>query len=82
MIHECYTKRARKGRATTRDDGKKKYKWGYDYTLTEHQIENALDTISTELGYVPGEYPFEQGWRENGVTSKMVLAFAMKHDVI
>ena len=44
MIHECYTKRARKGKATTRDDGKKKYTWGYNYTLAEHQIENELDT--------------------------------------
>ena len=82
MIHECYTKRARKGKATTRDDGKQKYKWGYDYTLTEDQIEEEFDTLFTELGYVPGEYPFEKGWREDGVTSKMVLAFAKKHDVI
>ena len=41
-----------------------------------------MDTIFTDLGYVSGEYPFEKGWREDGVTSKMVLAFAKKHDVI
>ena len=41
-----------------------------------------MDTIFTDLGYVSGEYPFEVGWREDGVTSKMVLAFARKHDVI
>ena len=82
MIHECYTKRARKGRATTRHDGKLKYAWGYNYALTEDQIEAELDTIFTELGYVSGEYPFEVGWRGDGVTSKMVLAFAMKHEVI
>ena len=28
MIHECYTKRAKKGRATTRHDGKLKIRMG------------------------------------------------------
>ena len=82
MIHECYTKRAKKGKATTRHDGKLKHEWGRNHALTEDEIEAELDTIFTELGYVSGEYPFEVGWREDGVTSKMVLAFAKKHDVI
>ena len=55
---------------------------GYVHTLTEDQIEEELDTIFTELCYVPGEYPFEKGWREDGVTGNMVLAFAKKHDAI
>ena len=78
MIHECYTKRAKKGKATKIHDGKKKYTWGYNHALTEDQIEAELDTIFTDLGSVSGEYPFETGWRQDGVTSKMVLAFARK----
>ena len=63
-------------------NGRKKVKWGYVPSLTEDEIEEQLDTIFTDLGYVSGEYPFEKGWREDGVTSKMVLAFAKNHDVI
>ena len=84
MIHECYTQRARKGNATTTttEYGRAKYKWGYVHTLTEDQIEEELDTIFTGLGYVPGEYPFEKGWREDGVTGKIALVFAKKHNVV
>lgn len=82
MIHECYTKRSKKGsRTIDEDDGRVKVKWGYCYTLTEQEIEAELDTIFAELGYTPGEYPYEKGWREDGVTSKMVLAFAKKHRI-
>ena len=41
-----------------------KRKNGYVHAMTEEQIEKELDTIFTELGYVPNEYPFEKGWRE------------------
>ena len=34
MIHECYTKRARKGRRRV-EDGREKVKWDYYDTLTE-----------------------------------------------
>ena len=49
MIHECYTKRA-KGQAIF-EEGRKKTKHGYNYSLTEEQIEAELDAIFTELGY-------------------------------
>ena len=63
------------------EEGRKKVKRGYTHTLTEEPIEEELGTIFTELGYAPGEYPFENGWREDGVTGHMALAFAKKYNI-
>jgi hypothetical protein len=42
------------------------------------QIEAELDKIFAEL-HAEGEFPFESGWREEGVTSVMLLAYAKRH---
>ena len=74
MLHSCHVKRPsgadqRKG-------------------ITEHRpvfrpeaIEKMLDEIFEELGYEEGKYPFERGWREDGATSEMVLAYCQRHQL-
>jgi hypothetical protein len=74
MLHSCHVKRPsgadqRKG-------------------ITEHRpafrpeaIEEMLDQIFKKLGYEEGKYPFERGWREDGATSEMVLAYCQRHQL-
>ncbi len=42
------------------------------------QIEAELDKIFAEI-HAEGEFPFERGWREEGVTSAMLLRYAEVH---
>ena len=78
MMHECFTTRRT---IKVWEEGRPKRKSGYVHAMTEEQIEKELDLIFTELGYVPNEYQFERGWREDGCTSKMILKFAAKHNI-
>ena len=34
-----------------------------------------LDACFTDLGYTEGNYPYEAGWRQDGVTAKMIKRF-------
>jgi hypothetical protein len=45
---------------------------------TLEQIESDLDEIFAEV-HRSGEYTFEHGWREDGVTSVMLLAHTKRH---
>ena len=49
--------------------------------MTEKEIEDELDLVFDELQYKGDEYPFERGWREDGCTSKMILAFCKNHNI-
>jgi hypothetical protein len=42
------------------------------------QIEAELDKVFAQV-HVEGELPFERGWREEGVTSAMLLRYAEMH---
>jgi hypothetical protein len=46
--------------------------------FSREEIAAELDSIFGELHKV-GEFPFETGWREEGVTSAMLLRYAEKH---
>ena len=79
MLYASFVKRNKK---RVIENGRTKLKSFYEHVLTEEQIERDLDRIFVELGYVAEEYPYESGWREDGCTTKMVLAFCRKHDII
>ena len=69
MIRECFLKRH--GRQHS-----------YRPVMDDEAIESQLEHIFQELGYEDNEYPFEQGWRHDGCTSKMILEFCRLHDII
>ena len=50
--------------------------------MTEEQVEAELDKVFVELGYLPNEFPFDRGWREDGCTSRMVLRFCEIHSIV
>ena len=79
MLHESFTKRRNQHKVY--ENGRWKYKTGYTYSMSEKEIEDELDLVFDELRYKGGEYPFEKGWREDGCTSKMILAFCKKHNI-
>ena len=49
-----------------------------DEEMTVEEIIAELDMCFEELGYTAGEYPFEHGWREDGVTADMVVKFSLR----
>ena len=46
--------------------------------MSVEEIGKELDKCFEELGYKDNEYPFEHGWREDGVPGKMVVQFAKR----
>ena len=79
MLHSCFLRRSRK---RVEENGRTKFKSCYAHVMTEEDIERDLDVIFQELGYVECEYPFENSWKTDGCTSKMILAFCRKHHII
>ena len=79
MLHESFTKRGAEVKIW--EDGRPKWKLGYQRRMTEEQIEAELDSIFLKLEYSADEYPFEKGWREDGCTSKMILEFCKRHNI-
>ena len=49
--------------------------------MEEENIKTELDKIFIDLGYQEGEYPFENTWHTDGVTSSMVIEFCKRFDI-
>ena len=47
-------------------------------TMSIEQIESELEACFHDLGYVEGKYPFEYGWRQDGVPAAMVIQFCKR----
>jgi len=81
MLHACFVKRAKRN-VVDAATGRKMRKDVYVYARTEEEIWKEMDEIFTTLGYVAGEFPFERDWRLDGCTSKMVIEFCKRNDII
>jgi hypothetical protein len=46
--------------------------------MTVDQISAELDICFDEMGYKSDEYPFEHGWRNDGVPASMVIHFCRR----
>ena len=75
MLFECFVQRRRK---RVNDVGRIKCK---TFSPTP-QLEEQLGQIFVDLGYVAGACPSEGSWRTDGCTSKMILAFCKKNNII
>lgn len=47
--------------------------------LTVERVSAELDVSFAELGYAEGVFPFEHGWRHDGVTADMIAHFCKRH---
>ncbi len=78
MVHDSYQVCKQASGAAKRNGAQKKL-WSFGATLD--QIEKDFDKIYDDLGYVDGDFPFENNWRTDGATSKMVLRYAELHNL-
>ena len=71
MIHRCFSKSL---------SGSQKKQGLTERTprMTIEQISYELDRCFEELGYKDDQYPFEHGWRTDGVPASMVVQFCQR----
>ena len=75
MLEACHIKWAK---PSTRAERRTKDSRVPVPVFTREQIEAELDAIFAEM-YSADRFPYETGWREEGVTSAMLLRYAEKH---
>ena len=84
MLHSCFLQRKRE-RATV--DGRTTWRTSYENARDVRHIEKSLDRIFNELYPRPNTYPWDEegdgcNWRKEGCTSRMILRFCERNDLI